>query len=211
MMTLNTTAAMAQDPPVLLAGHFSSGSGSLDDWSPKIFVKETRYNLVDLEGQTALKAVSRQSASGLIKKIRVDLDQYPYLNWTWRIEQPLKGDFNEKEKGGDDYAARIYVVLSGGFAIWNTKALNYVWAKHADTNDVWPNAFAPKNAKMIAVRSGHDPVSTWVTEKRDIQADFKAIFGKEVSAIDAVVLMTDTDNTRNEAVAHYGDIFFSSE
>jgi hypothetical protein len=166
--------------------------------------------LTTIDGETALKAVSRQSASGLIKKIRVDLEKYPYLNWRWRIENRLTGTFDEKQKPGDDYAARIYVVVSGGIAIWNTRALNYVWAKNSPKGDVWPNAFAGSNAMMTALRSSDAPVSVWHSEKRNIREDFKTLFGKEVRFIDAVVLMSDTDNTQKEVTAHYGDIFFST-
>jgi hypothetical protein len=164
-----------------------------------------------VDGERVLKAVSQNSASGLIKKIHVDLEKFPFLNWRWRIENRLTGPFDEQQKTGDDYAARIYVVVSGGIAIWNTRALNYVWARHSPKGEIWPNAFVKKNAVMVALRSSEAPVSVWQMEKRNIREDFKTLFHKEIRWIDAVVLMSDTDNTRKAVTAYYGDIYFSSQ
>ncbi len=199
----------AGESNTIFVGQFSQQK--LADWQPKKFVDQTVYSIIPLEEEFVLKAVSEQAASGLIKKIRVDLDRTPFLNWRWRIENELAGVFDEKQKTGDDYAARIYVVVSGGFAIWNTKALNYVWAKHSLKGDAWPNAFAKKNAAMIALRSSETPSAVWHTEKRNIRDDFKAAFGEQIQFIDAVVLMSDTDNTQNKVTAYYGDIYFSSQ
>ncbi|MFH2058906.1 MAG: DUF3047 domain-containing protein [Pseudomonadota bacterium] len=197
------------DSPVLLVGQFSQSN--LDNWESKKFEGETQYSLSVAEGKKALKAVSINSASGLIRKIRVDIEKYPYLNWSWRIENRIDGTFDETLKSGDDYAARIYVVVSGGLAFWNTRAVNYVWARHARKGDIWPNAFAGKNAMIIALRSWETPISTWMTEKRNIKKDMKNLFGRDIQYIDAVVLMSDTDNTKKNVTAFYGDIYFSSE
>ena len=50
-----------------------------------------------------------------------------------------------------------------------------------------------------------------VTERRNVRADFRELFGESVRYVDAVAIMTDTDNTGGTAVAYYGDITFSSE
>lgn len=199
----------AQDSVRFRIGEFSRSV--LDGWKSKKFVKTTIYDLVTIDKKVVLKAVSRSSASGMVKKVRVDLDKTPYLNWQWRIENKLDGTYDETTRQGDDYAARIYVVVSGGLTFWNTKALNYVWAKHAQKGAVWQNACTGKNAMMMAVRAQKDPLSQWQTEKRNIQTDFKKCFGKNIQYIDAVALMSDTDNTKNQVTAIYGDIYFSAE
>ena len=201
--------AQADEVNIVPAGEFSQGK--LDDWLPKKFVNETLYSLKRIDNKTVLKAVSQNSASGLIKKIRVDIKKYPFLNWSWRIENRLAGAFDEKQKTGDDYAARIYVVVSSGIAFWNTIALNYVWSKNSTKGETWPNAFAQNNAVMVALRSSEAPLSIWHWEKRNIHEDFKKLFGKEIEFIDAVVLMSDTDNTKKEVTAYYGDISFSKQ
>nr|NJM04068.1 DUF3047 domain-containing protein [Desulfobacula sp.] len=201
--------ALPDQADIIRVGEFSARQ--MDEWSEKSFAGETVYTPALIDGDTALEAASQSSASGLIRKIRIDIEAYPFLNWRWRIENRLDGTFDEKQKEGDDYAARIYVVVSGGLAVWNTRALNYVWAQNSQAGETWPNAFARDNAVMMALRSAKDPLSAWQTEKRNIREDFIRLFGKEVRYIDAVVLMSDTDNTGNKVTAYYGDIYFSRD
>lgn len=199
----------ADEVSTIPAGEFSKGN--LNEWLPKKFINETSYSLIKIGKNTVLKAVSQNSASGLIKKIKVDIKEYPFLNWSWRIENQLTGTFDEKQKHGDDYAARIYIVVSGGIAFWNTIALNYVWSKNSIKGETWPSAFATENSVMVALRSSEAPVSKWHWEKRNIRKDFKKLFGREIRFTDAVVLMSDTDNTHKEVTAYYGDIYFSKQ
>lgn len=201
-------AADAGELQRLDVGQFSGGQ--LADWQEKRFSDETRYAFTELDGKRVLRARSDGSASGLYRKQRIDLHRYPFLNWVWRVENRLDTK-NEQAKSGDDYAARIYVVVSGGVFFWKTRALNYVWANASEKQSVWPNAFAGSNAMMMALRSSQDDVSEWYTEKRNVLQDLKAIFGEDIRYVDAVALMTDTDNSGGSVTAYYGDIFFSSD
>ena len=183
---------------------------SLEGWEDKVFTGTTSYQLFKLMDKKVLMAESQDSASGLIKKIHVDLKKYPYLNWSWSIENRLDTK-NEKIKSGDDYAARIYVVVEGGILLWRTRAVNYVWANEASKGEIWPNAFAGKNAIMMALRSKQDKTSTWYSEKRNVYEDLKRLFGTEFHFISAIALMTDTDNSHGKVKSYYGDIYFSTK
>lgn len=182
----------------------------LDGWQDKNFEGQTRYTFTTEGGGSVLRADSRGSASGLVKEIKIDIKKYPYLTWRWKIENRL-GPMDEKQKSGDDYAARIYIIVSGGVFFWNTKALNYVWSSNLAKGSIWPNAFVGSSAKMVALRSADDQLNTWYEEKRNVYADLKQMFGSEIRYIHAVALMTDTDNSAGHAVAYYGDILFTQE
>ena len=195
----------------LMIGSFSSGS--LDNWEAKEFKGQTSYKLVDLAGTKVLKAESAGSASGLFNEQRIDLHKTPVMNWRWHIENRLGNNINEQVKSGDDYAARVYVIASGGAAFWQTKAINYVWSSTSPVGNVWPNPYAYAGATgkmmMIALRSSTDQPGTWYSEKRNILTDLKHQFGEEIRYIDAVAIMTDTDDSHGKATAYYGDIYFS--
>ena len=181
----------------------------LTGWDKKVFSEKTSYQLVSSNEKTVLLAKSRNSASAIIRKIRVDLKKYPYLNWSWKIRNRLSTK-DEKIKSGDDYAARIYVLVDGGFFPWKTKAVNYVWANKAAKGSTWPNAFAGKNVIMLALRNKDDKTDNWYSEKRNVYEDLKQLFGTEIQFIDAVALMTDTDNSHGQVSSYYGNIYFSS-
>lgn len=202
---LASTAAGAADEKLLI-GRFSAGD--LQDWQTKSFMGETRYTFDNKSGQPALFADSRGAASGLYREIRVDLSRTPWLNWSWRVDRVLNG-LDERTKDGDDYPARVYVVVSGGAAFWKTRSLVYVWSSSQPAGATWNNAFTG-NARVMALRSGTKDAGRWVSEKRDVRTDFRRLFGDDIGAIDAVALMTDTDNSGQSATAWYGDIYFTA-
>ena len=206
LMLLNVAIRAEAAVEKLMIGSFSAGS--LDHWESKEFKGQTSYQIVDLAETRVLKAESADSASGLFKEQRIDLQKTPFLNWRWRIENRL-GNINEQAKSGDDYAARVYVIVSGGLTFWRTRAINYVWASTSPKGKICPNAFAGDHAMMIALRSSSDQTGTWYTEKRNILADLKQQFGEDIHYIDAVAIMTDTDNAHGKVTAYYGDIYFS--
>jgi hypothetical protein len=197
-------AAQAAD---LKVGNFSAGS--LKGWQEKSFAGRTDYQLVDDFGRTVLRADANATASGLVREIKVDLNKTPYLNWFWKVDNIYHGN-KERTKKGDDYPARVYVVVSGGLLFWRTRAINYVWSSNQPVGSSWENAYSG-NARMIALESGTGKTGLWLGEKRNVRKDFQRLFGSEIDKIDAVAIMTDADNTGQRATAWYGDIYFSKE
>jgi hypothetical protein len=202
------TFQQALAEPNLKVGEFSANH--LDGWEQKSFKGETQYRLQAIDGLTVLTADSKAAGSGLFKEQKINLEQTPYLNWSWRIANRLTS-LNEQTKSGDDYAARVYVVVKGGLAFWQTKAINYVWASSSQKDFVWPNAFAGDHAMMMALRGPEASLNQWQLEKRNVRADFKKLFGEDITAIDAIAIMTDTDNSGGQVTAAYGDIWFSKD
>ena len=181
----------------------------LGDWKAKKFSGETSYELVDIDDRQAIKAVSNSSASGMIREIKVDLTKTPYLNWSWKVDSTL-GELDETNKSGDDYAARVYVVISGGMFFWRTRAINYTWASAQPRVSSWPNAYTG-NVVMVAVDSSQEHAGQWVTRRRNVLQDLKILHGIDKTQIDAVAIMTDTDNSNKSATAYYGDIYFTED
>lgn len=188
-------------------GRFSAGD--LEGWEEKIFDGRTDYRLVENSGKKVLQARSNNSASGQFKRLRVDLNKTPIMHWSWRVENLLT-DVDEQTRAGDDYPARVYVVFSGGLFFWRTRAINYVWSNNQPIGTTWDNAFTA-NAKMIAVESGDTWLDQWVGVERNVAADYRRLFGKEPGTIDAVAIMSDTDNSNQQTTAWYGDIWFTAE
>jgi hypothetical protein len=222
--------AFPADPAAPQIPAFSSmkPGGTMPGWevlkSPRR-VPETRYSLVEDAGVVVVKAESEQSMSALVHKVRVDVRRFPLLRWRWKIAAPVKSaDMTSWD--GDDYAARLYVMfdypvekLSFGMrmklklaeAMYGpgipTAALNYIWDNRNPVGTIQANTHSDRS-RMIVLRSGATQAGQWVTETRDLAADFRAAFGEEAPEVVAVVIATDTDNTGESATAWYGDIRF---
>ncbi len=192
----------------LPVGEFSSGK--LDDWERKVYVKDTQYQLVNDDGRQVLDAVSQSDATAIYRKISVDLSKTPILNWSWKLKKSIV-PADEKQKAGDDYAARVYVVKSGGLFPWKTKAINYVWSAQHSKGQSWNNPFAGEKAKMVSIQDGQSSKQQWLHEKRNVIKDFKTLYDVDIDEIDGVAIMTDSDNTGQSAHARYGDIYFTAE
>jgi DUF3047 family protein len=195
-------------------------------WEPLTFKKiarHTRYAVVREGDGWVLRAEADASASGLYRPLDLDAAVYRVLTWRWKVENVLaKADARTKE--GDDYPARVYVAFRydpDAATLWERTrydairllygqyppkgVLNYVWDNRLPPGTTLDNAYTDR-AKMIVVRSGPALVGQWLTETRDIYADWRRLFGGEPPRIAGIAVMTDTDDTGERAVAYYDAI-----
>jgi hypothetical protein len=175
------------------------------EWTTREFQGRTRYELVRKNDRPAIHARCDNSASALYLERRIDLTATPILQWSWLVETTLPGEFDETGRAGDDYAARLYAVIDGGWRAWRTRAVNYVWATHQPEGASWDNAYA-RQARMLAVRSGEDDTGRWHTQRRNLREDFRTLHGRDVDHVDGLALMTDCDDTGATVEAWYGEI-----
>jgi DUF3047 family protein len=178
---------------------------------PQVFNGTTQYDLARVDGRDAIGASCDGTASGLVMERRIDLRETPVIEWSWGVAAAYEPGPDEREKSGDDYPARLYFVRDGGLMKWRTRAINYVWASGMPVGADWPNAYASQS-RVIAVNSGSpDRDMPWVTQRRNLRADFKRYFDLEVDFIDAVAIMTDCDDRAEMAEAWYGTLRFLPE
>lgn len=190
----------------IMVGNFSGND--LTGWESHFFSGETRYELVNDAQTRVIRAVARGTASGIVREFRVDLTSTPVLRWRWRVDGTLKVE-NERTKSDDDFAARLYVIRKSGIFFWKTQTVNYVWSNHQSPGTSWSNPYTA-NSQMIAVRSGNQQAGVWFSERRNVREDFKRLFDTDVTTIHAIAIMTDADNTKQNASAWYGDIQFTA-
>ena len=189
----------------VVVGDFAAGS--LSGWHEKVFKGKTRYELVPSDTGMVLRADSQASASGLFREMKVDLDKTPCLTWSWKVDGILDG-LDETTKAGDDYPARVYVVFSGGLAFWNTRAINYVWSAGRPLGSSWPNAYTSQSVN-VAAQSGPKNVGQWVSQSRNISDDYETLIGGPVPQVDAIAIMSDSDDSGRSAKAYYGNVRFT--
>jgi hypothetical protein len=201
-------APRSADPPSKVAiGRFSEGS--LAGWKERSFSGSTAYEINQVNARGALSASCDAAASGLYRQGPIDLDETPYLHWSWRVDRTYGQDLDEHQKSGDDFPARVFVVVKGGVFGLQARALNYVWSSSQDSGARWSSPYSDR-VKMIAVDAG-PPTGQWHTHRRDVRADFERAYGFAIDTLDAVAVMTDCDDSKSRGIAHYGDIYFTDE
>jgi len=178
------------------------------NWKAQSFEGQTDYTLITAEkadaGHAAIRAhCHRATASGLGLERSHELAESPVLEWQWRVDEIYSG-LDERDKAGDDYPARVYVVAQR-WPAFRSRAINYVWASSLPQGESWENAFAGQFI-MLAVRSGPEQLGQWVTERRNVLEDFRQLHGFEPDRIDVLAIMTDCDNAGQSTTAWYGPI-----
>jgi hypothetical protein len=156
----------------------------------------------------------RHSSFGIKRGLRVDLRQYPFLNWRWKaVRLPQGGDVRCADT--DDQVLQFYVALPPmGFpASLNTPVLGYIWDNEAPRG--WTgrsDQIGGGKLRYVVMRNKADRLGEWYVEKRNVFQDLKRLFG-DLKRIDFVThgieFYTNGQNTKSEAEGWIGDVFFS--
>jgi len=219
-------SARAEEP--LWIGRFDGVTDVPAPWQVLRFNKRvpaTEYRLRVWDTVPAIEAVANNSMALLARMVSINLSATPVLCWRWRIDAPLK-TADMRRKSGDDYAARVYVAFRlppealsimtraklrlarslYGDAVPDA-ALNYVWDNRQPIGTHMPNAYTDRT-QMLVLRSGTARNGEWVSERRDVQQDFRQLFGATQATLELVAVASDTDDTHEGAHAGFADLHF---
>lgn len=227
-------AALAPQPDAVVLPYVKSFSANppgdnlplgWERWILSKLKKPTQYQLVDYAGKTVVRAHAEGAASGLVHRLQLDTATYPLLNWRWKVTGLIPSADNSR-KHSEDSPVRVVVSFDGDIDSLplddrvffdNVRLLSgqqlpyamlmYIWENRAPKERVIPNPHTTR-IKMIVVESGHDKVGSWQEVTRNVAEDFRRAFGEAPGTVTAVGIMTDTDNTGENAHAYYGDIRF---
>jgi|TARA_B100000530_G_C15887087_1_gene459865 hypothetical protein len=169
---------------------------------------KTKYTLGNNENGKYIKAEANNSASGLGKELKINLKKTPFLNITWKVEKDLTG-IVENSKKGHDYAARVFVVKKTGATPLSNRAMNYVFSSNNDINTHHPSPFTKKSIDYVLSTTKED-LNEWVTVKVNVRDHFKKFHDLDLDDINGIAIMSDTDNSKLNAIAYYQNIYFSS-
>ena len=218
LVMLAGAAIVCAGQKVLLRINFDS----LTDWEPLTFPKikaHSKYSLVKEGNKSILKAESHASASAIVYRRTFNIYENPQLRWRWKVTQ-LSDRGNPKEKAGDDYPIRVYVMfqynpdnapLGECFIYGAAKAIYGKYPPHSTLNYVWTGAniaerFIPSpytdKAYMVVLERGSGRVGQWVEESVNVLEDYRKAFGKEPPAAAGIAVMSDSDNTGASAEAY---------
>ena len=170
---------------------------------------KTTYTFGSNENGNYLKAEAEGKASGLGKKVKINLIKTPFINITWKVEKNLSGII-ENSKKGHDYAARVFVVKKTGVTPLSNKAINYVFSSNNSVGENWPSPYTKKSIDYV-LSTTNEHQNVWVTVKVNVREHFKILHDLDVKELNGVAIMTDTDNSKLKAISYYQNIYFSSE
>ncbi len=187
---------------------------------------ETEYRRVTKAGRPAWAAHAQQSASMWRRKLHRPADQLGQVTFSWWVESPLPhADLSAAGKG--DAPARVLFAFDGDsnrlssrnrmlFDLAETltgerppyATLMYVFGNEAVQADAVLKHPRTDRVRKIVLDTRPDQAGHWRDHRRDLAADFRRAFGEEPGALVSIAVMTDADNTQQQAMAWFGPIQF---
>ncbi len=185
----------------------------------------TAFKLEKHGHRHALQAHAQSSASLLRQRVNVAPEKLGRLRFEWQVDNLMPGA-DMAELGRGDSPVRLILAFDGDRSRFSAKnamlsdltealtgeplpyaTLMYVWSNHHPIDSVIVNPRTDRVRKMV-VESGGARLKQWLLYQRDVKADFEKAFGEAPGALVGVAIMTDSDNTRSNVRAWYGDIRF---
>jgi hypothetical protein len=225
---------MAREPGgVVEVANFSRlrPGGSPEPWEPWLIVRgnaPTKYQVAEVDGVVALAAEGVEGGSGMWRKLRVDPQHNPVLEWRWRVPQPAPGSPPLSVTSRASPMARLSVGFHGDpekldfedrVKLRMAKALTvnglpyasllYVWMMNVPVDTVIHSPHTDR-VRMIVVESGAQRAGQWITIRRNVLEDYRRAFQEEPGDIVGVGLMTDYGDDGSPRRAVYGDITLRS-
>ena len=168
----------------------------------------TEYSVGSNENGNYLKAIADNAASGLGKKVKINLNKTPIINITWKVEKDLPG-IKENTKKNHDFAARVFVIKKTGATPLSNRAINYVFSSNNDVGYNSPSPYTKKSIDNVLATTKLN-LNEWVTVKANVKEDFKKFHNLDVKELDGLAIMSDTDNSKKTTISYYQNIYFSA-
>jgi hypothetical protein len=186
---------------VLFAEHFENGIGN--QWQKLEFTGETQHVIRRDGTNSFLEATAASTASGLAVKLDSLAPGRVRLRWRWKIDHVPAGGSDSRIKQFD-HSARLFVAFKT--FIGPPKSINYVWANEAAAGKTFEHPSSGRS-RFIALQSGNARAGEWIVEERDLEADWRRLFGDaKPPAIVGLGFMTDSDGTKTTVTGSYDDI-----
>ena len=165
--------------------------------------KDIYYTIQSESNNLYLSAETKGKAVNFGREVKVNLRLHNKLRFRWRVHSLPEGG-NEEDSGKNDSAAAVRLLFGRGLGV---RSLKYVWSATLPVGTETESPLNPR-AKVIVKESGTDHLGKWVWIEVNAYEDYKRMFGGEPRPVDALSIITDSDNTKSLVKADYDDFMF---
>jgi len=204
---------------VLLTGAAAKGIVRVDNWEAVApgpvdlsvwrvypFTESAKFKfapavVVD-DGRRALQLRTDSESMRIGRAVKVDVKKTPWLSWEWKaLDLPERGDVRDPKL--NDQAARIMLMFEG------MKGILYIWDTVSPVGtESRPDELEIFERVLIVVRSGPSGLGQWMRERRDVNADYRRIFGDAPRPIKWVGFEAHSNDTRSHSAVLFGSVRF---
>jgi Protein of unknown function (DUF3047) len=190
---------------LIVLGGTNQGPGSLPSgWQVKEHSGKARITGCKENDGVCVHFTSLDSSFSLERSVEVDPADLPYLSWRWKVTHlPQAGDF--RRVSTDDQAAQLLVAFS------DRRVLSYIWDSNAPRGAMQSASAIPLvDVFAVVCESGSAEMNRWVSETRNVAADYERGFGKPAPRVKGLRLQINTQHTNSSAESYFGEVAFRS-
>lgn len=218
-------AGLRLPTPFSLVGSVDGVPAGWETYRLLRFKPLTKFSVVADGGATVVRAQANSSVSGLRQSVSVDLAEFPFATWRWKVPRLIE-DADNTVPGFADAPARVVFTFEGSRdQLPDTEQLNFDLAKALTGNElpyatlmyIWePNRtegdvithYNTTRVKMIVAGNSSRNLDAWHEVRVNLLADYRRAFDEPAPRVKTVGIMSDSDNTRTSVEAFFGDIRF---
>ncbi len=135
----------------------------------------------------------------------IDLGDYPALQWTWFVEEPIESVLDERTVEGDDHPARLFIIFDDSTGerhyveiIWSNKVFEAGEYKYIGT---FPHYVA---------NGGNENAGRWIEEKVDLLAIYRETTKRsDTPRVRFIAVFCDSDDTKTSSIAYFGKVWLA--
>ena len=170
--------------------------------------------------------VASSNATSSILYAGVPSETAPVLTWRWRVDRAAPPT-DLTRKGGDDRSLSLtvgfaydpiqatmgekmkrMVVESMAGADAPGRVIEFAWGGTGAAGVPAASPYSGSSGRIVTLRPATDPTGQWQTERVDLAALYRQIWGGTPPPVTRVALLTDSDDTGGATEARIADICF---
>lgn len=172
------------------------------DWQIKVMHGKPDITTCGSVSASCLHLKSEKASFGLEHSVDVNPQENRFLTWRWRVTQlPSGGDF--RKASSDDQAAQLLVAFA------DRRILTYIWDTSAPKGTAQSASSIPLiHVFAVVCESGAADLDKWISETRDIAADYEHAYGKPAPQVKGLRIQINSQHTGSVAESFFGEVAF---
>jgi hypothetical protein len=190
---------------VIVLGAQNLGGGRVPaDWNIKVNHGKPDVSVCGGSESPCVHLKSVKASFSLERGVDVNPSETPFLSWQWKVARlPEGGDF--RRASTDDQAAQVLVAFS------DRRIVSYIWDTSAPKGAAQNTSTIPLvHVFAVVCRSGAADANSWVTESRNVAADYERAYGKPAPRVKGLRLQINSQHTGTVAESYFGEVAFRS-
>jgi len=190
---------------VIVLGAANLGGGRVPaDWTIKVNHGKPDVSVCGANDSPCVHLKSVKASFSLERGVDVNPSETPFLSWNWKVAKlPEGGDF--RRSSTDDQAAQVLVAFA------DRRVLSYIWDTSAPKGAAQNTSSIPLvHVYAVVCRSGAAEVNSWVSESRNVAADYARAYGRPAPRVKGLRLQINSQHTGTVAESYFGEVAFRS-